>query len=144
TWATSRFAFAGLVGFAMFSTFTLKRTAGEYYTGLRAVASRVATKKYRNVGLGLAAILVAFVGHWELTIPAEFKILARSEMAVRTETEGIIVEVVVREGSRVAKGDVLARLRDFDKQQNISELRGNREAKRSELALLRAGARPEE
>src|SRR5215471_4983120 len=42
TWATSRFAFAGLVGFAMFSTYTLKRTAGEYFSGLRAVATRAA------------------------------------------------------------------------------------------------------
>jgi multidrug efflux pump subunit AcrA (membrane-fusion protein) len=84
------------------------------------------------------------VGHWELKIPAEFKILPRNEWVVRTETEGIIVDILVREGSRVAKGDVLARLRDFDKQQTISELMGDLEAKRSELALLRAGARPEE
>src|SRR5262249_36102892 len=61
-----------------------------------------------------------------------------------SETDGIVVEVLVREGSQVSKGDVLARLRDFDKQQRISELRGSLEAKHSELALLRAGARPEE
>src|SRR5438552_1780110 len=144
TWATSRFAFAGLVGFTMFSTYTLRRTAAEYFTGLRAVASRASTRRYRNAGIALAAILIAVVGHWELKIPAEFKVLARNEMAVRTETEGIIVEMLVHEGSRVSKGDVLARLRDFEKQQKISELAGNLEVKRSELALLRAGARPEE
>jgi len=44
----------------------------------------------------------------------------------------------------VLKGDVLARLRDFDKQQKISEVTGQLEAKQSELALLRAGARAEE
>ena len=65
-------------------------------------------------------------------------------MTVRTETEGIIVEMLVREGSRVSKGDVLARLRDFEKQQTLSELKGSLQAKQSELDLLRAGARPEE
>jgi putative peptide zinc metalloprotease protein len=144
TWATSRFAFAGLVGFVMFSTYTLKRTAGEYLTGLRALAARAAVRKYRNAGIALAVLIIAFAGHWELKITAEFKVLARNEMTVRTETEGIIVEMRVHEGSRVSKGDVLARLRDFEKQRNFSELAGNLEAKRSELALLRAGARPEE
>jgi multidrug efflux pump subunit AcrA (membrane-fusion protein) len=144
TWATSRFAFAGLVGFAMFSTITLRRTTVEYLAAMRALATRAATRKYRNAGIALAALLVAFVGHWELKIPAEFRVLARNEMAVRTETEGIIVEMLVREGSRVAKGDVLARLRDFEKQQKISELNGNLQQRQSELAILREGARPEE
>jgi multidrug resistance efflux pump len=144
TWATTRFAFAGLVGFAMFSTVTLRRTAGEYVSGMRAVAARAAVRKYRNAGIGLGVVIVLFTGHWELKIPAEFKILARSEQAVRSETAGTIVEVLVHEGSRVSKGDVLARLRDFDKQQRISELTGTLESKKIELALLRAGARPEE
>src|SRR5262245_22449804 len=144
TWATSRFAFAGLVGFAMFSIYALRRTALEAIAGLRAVITRAAFRKYRNLGIAAAAVLIAIAGRWELKIPAEFKVLARSEMVVRTETEGIIVEMLVREGTRVSKGDVLARLRDFEKQQRISELMGDLDAKRSELALLRAGARPEE
>src|SRR5436190_16721080 len=78
TWTTSRFAFAGLVGFAMFSTYTLRRTAVESIAGLRAVATRVAVRKYRNAGIGLVAVLVAFAGHWELKIPAEFKVVARN------------------------------------------------------------------
>lgn len=144
TWATSNFAFAGLVGFAMFSTVTLRRTAGDYLTGLRAVAARAAVRKYRNAGIALALLLIAFAGRWELKIPAEFKIVAHSEMAVRSETAGTVVEILVREGTHVSKGQVLARLQDFDKQQRLSELNGNLESKRHELALLRAGARPEE
>src|SRR5437867_4689662 len=144
TWATARFAFAGLVGFAMFSTYTLRRTALESIAGLRAVATRVAVRKYRNGAIALAAIVVAVAGHWELKIPAEFKVVARNDLAVRTETEGIIVELLVHEGSRVSNGDVRARLRDFDKQQKVSQLAGELQSKRSELALLRAGARVEE
>ena len=58
----------------------------ESWSGIRAVATRAAYKKYRNLGIAAAAILIAFVGHWELTIPAEFKVLARNESTVRTET----------------------------------------------------------
>ena len=143
-WATATFAFAGLVGFAMFSTYTLRRTAVESIAGLRAVATRATFRKYRNGGIVLAGLLIAFIGHWELKIPAEFKVVARNELTVRSETDGVIVEMMVHEGSRVLKGDVLARLRDFDKQQKISDLSGQLESKRSELALLRAGARAEE
>jgi putative peptide zinc metalloprotease protein len=144
TWSTSRWKFAGLLGFLMFSTITLRKTAVESWSGLRAVVTRAAYKKYRNLGIAAAAILISFVGHWELKIPAEFRVLARSESTVRTETEGVIIEVLVHEGSQVIKGDVLARLRDFEKQQKISELAGELASKRSELALLRAGARSEE
>jgi putative peptide zinc metalloprotease protein len=144
TWSTSRWNFAGLVGFLMFSSVTLRKTAVESWSGFRAVVTRAAYKKYRNLGIAAAAILIAYVGHWELTIPTEFRVLARNESTVRTETEGVIIEVLVHEGSRVAKGDVLARLRDFEKQQQISEFSGDLESKRSELALLRAGARSEE
>jgi len=143
-WSTSKFAFAGLVGFVMFSTITLRKTSVEYFAALRALAARAATRKYRNAGIAMVALLVMFAGHWELKVPAEFRVLARNEMTVRTQTEGIIIEMLVREGSRVAKGDVLARLRDFDKQQKISAFTGDLQAKESELALLRAGARPEE
>ena len=144
TWATATFAFAGLVGFAMFSTYTLKRTAGESIAGIRAAATRATFRKHRNAGIVVGALLIAFVGRWELKIPAEFKVVARNELTVRSETDGVIVEMMVHEGSRVLKGDVLARLRDFDKQQRISELNGQLESKQSELDLLRAGARREE
>jgi HlyD family secretion protein len=144
TWATTRFAFAGLVGFTMFSTITLRRTAGEYFTGLRALASRAAVRKIRNAGIAVAALVIMFVGRMGLRIPAEFRILAKSDLAVRSETAGTIVEMLVHEGSHVAKGEVLARLHDFDKQQRLSELSGNVESKKHELELLMAGARPEE
>jgi multidrug efflux pump subunit AcrA (membrane-fusion protein) len=144
TFATSRFAFAGLVGFAMFSTLTLRRTAVESIAGLRAVVTRASARRYRNLAIIVVVGALVWFTPLELRIPADFKVLARNEMTVRTETEGIIVEMLVQEGSRVSKGDVLARLRDFEKQQTLSELRGNLAAKESELALLRAGARPEE
>ena len=48
TWATDNWATAGLVGFAVFSTVTLRRTAIESMSGLKAIVSQVAVKKFRN------------------------------------------------------------------------------------------------
>src|SRR6058998_1047288 len=77
-WSTSKFAFAGLVGFVMFSTITLRKTSVEYFAALRALAARAATRKYRNAGIAMVALVVMFAGHWELKVPAEFKVLARN------------------------------------------------------------------
>jgi putative peptide zinc metalloprotease protein len=144
TWATSRYAFSGLVGFVMFSTYTLRRTAAESIAGIRAVASRAAIKRGRNFGIAAAAILVSFVTHWELKVNANFRILPQQEAIVRAETAGNIGQIAVHEGSTVRKGDLLARLQDFDKQKKASEIEGELREKRSQLELLMAGARPEE
>jgi multidrug efflux pump subunit AcrA (membrane-fusion protein) len=48
----------------------------------------------------------------------------------------MIVEILVQEGSRVAKGDVLARLRDFQKDERISELNGELAKNRNALKVL--------
>ena len=58
---TSYFAFAGLVGFVMFSGFTLKRTAAEPTAGAMALATRLASKKYRNLGIAIVLLLATFV-----------------------------------------------------------------------------------
>jgi len=144
TWATSNYAFAGLVGFLMFSTLTLRRTAVESVAGIRSVLTRAAYRKYRNGGIVLAALLIMFVGRWDLKIPVEFRVVARDERNVRAETGGVIVEILVQEGSRVAKGDVLARLRDFGKDERISELNGELAKSRTGLGLLRVGTRRED
>jgi len=128
----------------VFSTYTLRRTASESIAGIRAVAARSAVRRVRNVAIFAIAVFIAVVGRWELKIPADFHVIARNEMTVRPETRGMIVEMLVREGSRVSRGDVLARLRDFDKQQRISSLEGELKRKTNELALLRAGHRKEE
>src|ERR1019366_5508213 len=83
TWATSTFAFAGLVGFVMFSTYTLRGTVLELSSGVRALISKAAYRKYRNGGILLVAIVGMFVGHWELKVPAEFKVVARNEVTGR-------------------------------------------------------------
>src|SRR5688572_10512787 len=69
-WATDKWATAGLVGFAVFSTVTLRRTAIESMSGLKTMVSLVAVKKYRNSLIVLAALLLSVLVRWELKIPA--------------------------------------------------------------------------
>ena len=45
TWVKTRYEFAGLIGFAMFSTVTLRKTAAETFSGFRALAARASIKK---------------------------------------------------------------------------------------------------
>ena len=141
---TTYFAFAGLVGFVMFSGLTLKRTATEPVAGAKALATRAAFKKYRNGGIALILLLATFVIPWELRISSEFRILPRQEAVVRSETEGIVAELMIREGSHVIAGDVIAQLYDFDKERDLSLIIGELEQKQAELALLLAGPRDEE
>ena len=141
---TTYFAFAGLVDFVMFAGLTLKRTATEPVAAARALVTRAAVRKYRNLGIAAVLVLLTFVIRWDLRIASEFTILPRDEAVVRSETEGTVAELMVREGSHVEKGDVIAVLQDFDRQRDLSLVNGELEQKQAELALLVAGPRAEE
>ncbi len=142
--ATSYFAFAGLVGFLMFSGYTLRRTAAEPVAGVRSLITRAMLRKFRNFGVGAAAVLAMIIVPWELKISADFRILPLQESIVRSETAGTVAEVLIREGSRVEAGEVIVRLYDFDKQKELETVSGELEQKQAELAQLRVGPRTEE
>ena len=97
---TTYFAFAGLVGFLMFSGYTLKRTAAEPVAGVRSLVTRATLRKYRNLGIGAAAVLATFIVPWELKISADFRILPLQESIVRSETAGTVTKVLARKFHR--------------------------------------------
>ncbi len=142
--ATFYFDFTGLVGFVMFSTFTLKRTAAESVPAARSLGARALIRKYRNLGIGAVFLIAIIVIPWGLRISADFRILPRQESIVRAETAGTVDEILVTEGDDVAAGDLIARLYDPDKEKELSFVEGELASKRAELAQLRAGPRPEE
>lgn len=144
TWSTGNWATAGLVGFAVFSTLTLRRTAVESMSGLKTVFSYVSAKKIRNTAILLIALFLSYVIRMELKVTADFKILPQSEITVKAETPGVLVDIIAREGVHVKKGDLLARTRDFDKQTELQKVSGELEQTRNILERLKAGARPEE
>ena len=57
---------------------------------------------------------------------------------------GLLVDLPVREGQRVAQGDLVARLRPDEFQARLDALQGQLARARADLQALQAGARPEE
>ena len=144
TWATSNWATAGLVGFVVFSTITLRRTAAESMSGLKSLASHLAAKRIRNAVILLVLVLLSIFVRWELKVRADFRVLPQNEETVRAQTAGVLQEVFAREGVRVRKGDLLARTRDYDKEVLRERLVGELNESKRTLERLKAGPRAEE
>lgn len=67
-----------------------------------------------------------------------------TEIRLAPETGGRILELNVSEGDRVEPGDVIVRLDPRDVELAIARARAEQAQAEAQLALLRAGARPEE
>ena len=144
TWATDKWATAGLVGFAVFSTITLRRTAAESMSGLKTFVSYIAKKRIRNAAILVIVLLLSTFVRWELKISANFKILAASDYIVRAETAGVVTKIFVREGKSVLKGEVLAETRDYEKESELKRITGEILRRGATLKRLRATATPEQ
>jgi len=144
TWATSKYALSGLIIFGIFANFTLRKALVEPVEGIKAVATRASVKRYRNLAIILVLAILTVVVHWPLKILTNFTINPKDESSVRAETGGQVFAVLVHESSEVKKGDVLARLTDFDKEKNAAEILGELRTKRREVEDLRNGTRPEQ
>jgi putative peptide zinc metalloprotease protein len=87
---------------------------------------------------GLAAILLAvFWLPFPHSVMCSLEIQPRDADPVYVEVAGILDKLVVRAGSQVHKGDVLAQLKDIDTDLKINELNGQKEQYRVKLENLR-------
>jgi HlyD family secretion protein len=73
-----------------------------------------------------------------------FVLLPSARVVVRAELEGLVEEVLVREGEWVQAGQPLARLSLRTYERNLEAARGQLEEARAQLLLVQAGAKPEE
>jgi len=145
TWATTNYQLAGFVMFGIFANFTLRKSLVEPMEGMKAVVSRVSIKRYRNIGIGLAAVILSFVIKIDLKVTADpTKIIPADNFPVTAETEGILLKILVRDGAVVHKGDRLAIMTDFAKQDKIADTIGLLNQQRKNLDDLKKGTRPEE
>ena len=101
-------------------------------TWLRALAVLAAV-------IGLAAVIP-----YPLRITSECTIIPRDRASVRSELQGVLVEILVDEGHTVKKGDVLARLDDRALDAERLRVLAEIDKIEAELATLRKGHRPEE
>ncbi len=69
---------------------------------------------------------------------------ASKQVELTFQVPGLLVELPVREGQRVAQGDLVARLRPDEFQARLDALQGQLARARADLQALQAGARPEE
>lgn len=94
---------------------------------------------------GLPALLVA-----ALFLPypyhagGAFQLVPSQRVEVRSEVEGLVEEVFVREGDWIEAGQPIARLASRVHEKNLKATVAQLETARSQLDLLRAGAKPEE
>ena len=98
----------------------------------------------------LLLVVAAGLVYW-LTRPAAIApalvasgTIEADETSVAVEQAGRIVDLPVAEGDRVARGDVLVRLDDAIARAQIAQARAGLDAARANLALVEAGARPED
>ena len=138
--------YAGLLGLAFQNP--LQRWAAR--PGFRTWRERV-NPRWAPIGgrarvvLLFALILAAlFLVPWELTVSGEFAVAPRHNADVRAEVDGIIAEVYVDEGQRVAAGQLVARLEDRDYRAELRSVEAQSDEMRARLKMLRAGPRMEE
>src|SRR5213594_2478912 len=93
------------------------------------------------LGLSLA---VLFLAPWQLTVSGDFSVAPRHNSDVRAEVDGIIAEVYVDEGQRVAAGELIVRLADRDYRAELRAVEAQIDETRARLKMLRAGPRVEE
>lgn len=91
-------------------------------------------------------VLVATVEEREVVMGQTFvgTVLPKSRATIASTVEGRVVEFLVREGDRVVKDQVLARLRTQPLEFQLAGARAEGELRRQELAQLENGSRPEE
>ncbi len=69
---------------------------------------------------------------------------ASKQVELTFQVPGLLIDLPVREGQRVAQGDLVARLRPDEFQARLDALQGQLARARADLQALQAGARPEE
>ncbi|WP_158261056.1 MULTISPECIES: efflux RND transporter periplasmic adaptor subunit [Pirellulaceae] len=76
------------------------------------------------------------------SFPGTVEASRRVELAFRVA--GLLSELPIKEGDKVAKGDLIARLRQDEFQARLTSLKGELDQARAALRALLAGERPEE
>jgi putative peptide zinc metalloprotease protein len=79
----------------------------------------------------------------DLKVSGPFVVLPQ-HIAVRAEADGIIEEILVKEGDAVKAGDLIARVANRDYQASLLTTQAEIHSKIADLRLLKSGAKPEE
>jgi multidrug resistance efflux pump len=89
-------------------------------------------------------LVLSYLVRLPLRVSGDFELLPAGNADVRAEVEGIVEEVYVEEGDRVAAGQPIARLSDRQALSRLRMVEAEIGEKRQRLGLLRAGPRRED
>ncbi len=96
-------------------------------------------------GVAVLALAAAVLGRWELRVPGRAVVLPAQVVQVSAPVRGVVREVGPwREGDRVPKGAVLARLEEHDLALRLSEASSRAETAARRVATLEAEGRAAE
>ena len=90
------------------------------------------------------AFAVLFGIRLELRVSGPVSVLPEHNADVRAEIDGVIEEILVDEGRRVARGDLIARLSDREYRSELNKTEAEIRQVRARLDLLTAGPTPKE
>lgn len=90
------------------------------------------------------AILIVLLIPYPYRTGGAFQFVPSHRAEIRTEVEGVIEEVLVREGDLVTAGQPVARLGSRTHARNLAAAQGRLEGARARLAMVEEGPRPEQ
>lgn len=138
--------FLSLVLFGIYMRKKLKRgtRAVREFLSSEGAVRRLAVRT-RNIGIPLAVLVgIMFLVEMDLRISGEFHVFPSRNTDVRTEVDGLVTEILVKEGDTVAKGTVVAKLSERDLRAESAKTKAEIEQLGAKLKMLRFGPRKEE
>jgi multidrug resistance efflux pump len=138
------FLFLGLFGIYLRKQFKRVARAVQEFLSSESALRRLAVLA-RNVGIPLAVLVgMMFLVEMDLRISGEFHVVPSRNTDVRSEVEGLVTEILVKEGDTVAKGTVIAKLSERDSRAELAKTKAEIEQLGAKLKMLQIGPRREE
>jgi multidrug resistance efflux pump len=148
-WLIDRYEFWGLLAFIGLLILLFRGLLGRAGGALRTIgrsAVRAGPRGWLRSPLVIVAALVALLAlvRMPLHVVGDFVVAPAHNTDIRARVEGILEEMLVREGDRVEAGDLIARLSDRDLRADLEQVRAEIAERRARHRLLVVGPRPEE
>jgi putative peptide zinc metalloprotease protein len=141
------FAFMGFLGFRFRGKLSKLAGGKPNEAGAERPARRPTPKvraRFLWLGAAGATLAVLFFVNMELRVAGSVSVLPQHNADVRAEIDGVIEEIFVDEGERVAKGKLVARLMGREYRAELEKTEAEIRQVRARLDLLTAGPTPKE
>jgi putative peptide zinc metalloprotease protein len=140
--------FLGMAGYGLAAALAVPALLGVFHGTTAGEFTKMITRRFVRTALWLALLggIVAGLCYVEVDeySSGDFTICAAQREEVRGPVAGFLKQVYVDEGDRVSPGDVIARLEIPDLDSRIAQKQAELKEAAAQLALLKAGARPEQ